>query len=52
MNCSAPIIPGPRGSRNWWDESPAKPPQGRTVLPWVVAVVVVLVGVMVLGGVR
>ena len=51
MNCSAPL-PGPRGSRNWWDESPARPPRNRTVLPWVVAIFVVLVGAMVLGGVR
>lgn len=51
MNCSAPL-PGPRGSRNWWDESPARPPESNFVLWWVLAVVVVLVAVMWLGGVR
>lgn len=52
MNCSAPITPGPRRDRNWWDESPAKPPEGRTVLPWVVAAFVVVVAALVLGGGR
>lgn len=52
MNCQA-SIPGPRGDRNWWDESdstpPERPPQLRTVL-LMVAAFAVLLGALAVGG--
>lgn len=52
MNCQA-SIPGPRGNRNWFDESPAtppkRPPQLRTVA-LLVAAFFVAVGALAVGG--
>lgn len=49
MNCQA-SIPGPRGDRSWWDESPATPPApgGRDPL-WLVVVMAVglVVGILI-----
>jgi len=39
MNCQA-SIPGPRGDRNWWDESPPpkRPPHLRALILFALAV--------------
>ena len=53
MDCAQPF-PGPKGSRNWRDESPAKtptrPPQLRTVLLLVAAYFLVAAALAVGGG--
>lgn len=45
---------GPRGNRNWLDDGPVQPPEpGKpTILPWILAALVVLIAALAIGGAR